>query len=55
MFAIRQSQGSTPVSRDFWKMHASTGEIGSATSYRTLGWISSGPAALVVFRPFNNL
>ena len=39
----------------FWKRVSGTGEMGIAISFNIIGWISSSPAALAMFRSFNNL
>ena len=43
------------MSRDFWKRWAKTGPNSLASSFRTLGWSSSGPKALEEFKPFRSL
>ena len=48
-FADRQSSGTVPKSRDFWKIAVSDGDISSASSLRILTGIMSGPRALFAF------
>ena len=49
------SLGISPVSRDCWKRWAKTGPNSVASSFRTLGWSSSGPKALEGFKPLRSL
>ena len=43
--AVRQSVGTTPVSKDLLKMKHNIGEILGASSFKIVGFSSSGPAA----------
>ena len=43
------------MSRGFWKRWAKTGPNSVASSFRTLGWNSSGPKALEGFKPLRSL
>ena len=45
----------TLVSTDCWKTWANTGPNSVASSFRTLGWSSSGPKALEGFKPLRSL
>ena len=47
--------GISPVSIDCWKRWANTGPNSVASSFRTLGWSSSGPKALKGFKPLRTL
>ena len=53
-FADRQSSGTVPESRDFWKIAVSDGDISSGSSLRILAGIMSGPQALFVFILLNS-
>ena len=43
--AVRQSVGTTPVSKDLLKMRHNIGEILGASSFKIFGFSSSEPAA----------
>ena len=43
------------MSIDCWKRWANTGPYSVASSFRTLGWSSSGPKALEEFKPLRSL
>ena len=49
------SLGISPVPIDCWKRWANTGPNSVASSFRTLGWSSSGPKALEGFKPLRSL
>ena len=51
ILARDHSLGISPVSIDCWKRWANTGPDSITSSFRTLGWSSSGPKALDGFRP----
>ena len=53
-FADRQSSGTMPESRDFWKIAVSDEDISSANSLRILAGIMSGPQALFGFILLNS-
>ena len=55
IFARDHSFGISPVSSDCWKRRANTGPNSVASSFRTLGWSSSGPKSLEGFKPLRNL
>ena len=43
--AVRQSVGTTPVSKDLLKLRHNIGEIVGASYFKIVGFNSSGPAA----------
>ena len=47
--------GISPVSRDFWKKWAKTGPNSVPSSFKTLGWSSSGPKILDGFKLLRSL
>ena len=53
--ALVQSLGSTPVESDLSNNRQMIGAISCLNSFKTTGFISSGPAALCGFRLDNNL
>ena len=53
-FVDRQSSGTVPELRDFWKIAVSDGDISSASSLRILAGIMSGPQALFGFILLNS-
>ena len=55
IFAKDHSFGISPVSIECWKRWANTGPKSVASSFRTLGWSSSGPKALEGFKPLRSL
>ena len=55
IFARDHSFGISPVSIDCWKRKANTGPNSVASSFRTLGWRSSGPKAFEGFKPLRSL
>ena len=55
IFARDHSFGISSVSIDCWKGWANTGPNSVASSFRSLGWSSSGPKALEGFKPLRNL
>ena len=55
IFTRDHSFGISPVSIDCWKRWANTGSNSVASSFRTLGWSSSGPKALEGFKPLRSL
>ena len=55
MFVRSHSLGISPVSRDCWNKCADTWPSSFASSFRTLGWSSSGPKAFEGFKPVSNL
>ena len=55
IFARDHSFGISPVSINCWKRSANTGPNSVASSFRTLGWSSSGPKALEGFKPLRSL
>ena len=55
IFARDHSLGISSVSIDCWNRWTNTGPNSEASSFRTLGWSSSGPKALDGFRPLRSL
>ena len=55
IFARDHSFGISPVSIDCWKIWANTGPNSVASSFRTVGWSSSGPKALEGFKPLRRI
>ena len=55
IFARDHSLGISPMSIDCWNRWANTGSNSVASSFRTLGWSSSGPKALDGFKPLRGL
>ena len=55
IFARDHSFGISPVSIDCWKRWAITGPNSVASSFRNLGWSSSGPKALEGFKALRSL
>ena len=56
MFARSHSLGISPVSRDCWKKCVNPGPSSlNASSFRSIGWSSSGPTAFEGFKPLSNL
>ena len=55
MFARSHSLEILPVSRDCWNKCVNTWPSSFASSFRTLGWSSSGPKAFEGFKPLCNL
>ena len=55
IFARDHSFGISPVSVDCWKRWANSRPNSIASSFRTLGWISSGAKALEGFKPLRCL
>ena len=54
-FALRLSEGTTPVSSDVLKIMARIGAISLASCYRIIGLILSGHAALCGFKFCSNV
>ena len=54
IFAQDQSWGTVPESKDFWKIAVMIGVISFLSYLRTIGLISSGPAALCGLSSFKS-
>ena len=55
VWMARSRMNTAPVSIDCWKRWANTGPNSVASSFRTLGWSSSGPKASEGFKPLRSL
>ena len=54
-FACRQSSGTVPLASDSLYSKVWMGTISELHSFNNLALRPSGPAALCIFKPFNNL